>query len=99
MPSLHRITKPFLWILVLGPALFVFFAIQYSAITAPFWDHCELGRLLVKIHHGDFHASDLWAPHNQARPLLFRALLLLNARLTDWDIRSEYIYLFAAMYA
>ena len=28
-----------------------------------------------------------------------RALLLLNALLTDWDIRSEYIYLFAAMYA
>jgi hypothetical protein len=37
----HRLVKSILWILVLSPAVFVFFAIQYSAITAPFMDHVE----------------------------------------------------------
>jgi hypothetical protein len=57
------------------------------------------GRLLVRIYQGDFHFRDLWAPLNQARPLLYRVLLLANAVLTNWDIRSEYVYLFLAMYS
>ena len=73
--------------------------LQYIAITVPFWDHCELGRLMIRIHDQGFHASDLWAPHNHTRPAVYRAVLLANAWLTDWDIRSEYIYLVGSLYA
>jgi len=82
----------------MAPALFVLLIIHYSAITVPFWDHCELGRLLIRIHDHGFQLASLWAPHNQHRPLTYRAVLLLNAYLTNWDIRSEYVYLIAAMF-
>ena len=51
----------------------------------------------VKIHDHTLRLSDLWAPHNHARPLVFRALLLVNGLVTNWDIRSEYVYLEATV--
>jgi hypothetical protein len=87
-----------LWAGVVAPAIFLFFAIQYSAITVPFWDHCELGRLMIKIHDTGFRWSYLWAPHTHTRPLTYRGVLLWNAWLTNWDIRSEYVYLIASIY-
>jgi hypothetical protein len=95
---MNKALKVFLWVAVIAPAVFVFFAIQYSAITVPFWDHCELGRLMIRIHDEGFKMSYLWAPHTHTRPLTYRAVLLFNAWLTDWDIRSEYIYMMAAIY-
>ena len=95
---MNRSFRVFLWAAAMAPALFVLLIIQYSAITVPFWDHCELGRLLIPIHDHGFQLASLWAPHNQHRPLTYRAVLLLNAYLTNWDIRSEYVYLIAAMF-
>jgi hypothetical protein len=87
-----------LWAAVLGPPVFLFFAIQYSAITLPFWDHVELGRLMIQIHDEGFRLHMLWAPENHGRPLTYRLILLANAWLTRWDIRSEYVYVFGAIY-
>lgn len=87
-----------LWAGIVAPAIFVFFAIQYSAITVPFWDHCELGRFMIRIHDTGFRWSYLWAPHTHTRPLTYRAVLLWNAWLTNWDIRSEYVYLMASIF-
>lgn len=92
------VIRAVLWAGILAPAVFLFFAIQYSAITVPFWDHLELGRTIIQIHDTGFQWSYLWAPHNQDRPLTYRAVLLLNAWFTDWDIRSEYIYLIASIF-
>lgn len=94
----EMVVRAALWVGILSPALFLFFAIQYSAITVPFWDHVELGRTLIRIHDTGFHWSYLWEPHNHSRPMTYRAVLLWNAWLTNWDIRSEYIYLIASIY-
>jgi len=80
------------------PPLYVFLAIQYSAITVPFWDHAELIRWLDSWSEGSFQYSSLWAPHNHTRPLVYRIVMVFNALLTDWDIRSEYIYVYLALY-
>lgn len=80
------------------PALYVFFAIQYSAITVPFWDHAEMILRISSWYDGDFHFSSLWAPHNHTRPLVYRLVMLVNALLTDWDIRSEYLYVYLSLY-
>lgn len=80
------------------PALYIFVAIQYSAITVPFWDHTELIQWIASWHDGSFRFSSLWAPHNHTRPLVYRFVMLFNALLTDWDIRSEYIYMYLALY-
>jgi hypothetical protein len=80
------------------PALYLVVAIQYSAITVPFWDHTELIRWISSWYNGTFIFSDLWAPHNHTRPFVYRAVMLFNAVLTGWDIRSEYVYMYAAIY-
>lgn len=90
--------KALLFIVSALPAIYVFFAIQYSAITVPFWDHTELIHWLVAWHDGEFEFSSLWAPHNQTRPLVYRVVMFFNAILTDWDVRSEYIYLYLTLY-
>lgn len=80
------------------PAVYLLLAIQYSAITVPFWDHTELIRWIAAWREGNFHFSSLWAPHNHTRPFVYRLVMLINAVATDWDIRSEYIYLYLSIY-
>lgn len=87
-----------LLLLSIVPAVYVFIAIQYSAITVPFWDHTELIRWIASWYDGTFQISSLWAPHNETRPLVYRAVMLFNAMLTNWDIRSEYVYMYVAIY-
>jgi hypothetical protein len=81
------------------PPLFLLVAVQYGAITFPFYDHCELVKLFVAVSDGTFAWHDLWAPHLHTRPLVYRAVMLANGLLTDWDIRSEYLYLYGSLYA
>lgn len=80
------------------PGIYVFLCIQYGGITFPFWDHTELIKWIVPLYEGKFELASLWAPHNHTRPLLYRAVMLINARLTDWDLRSEYVYLYLAIF-
>ncbi len=87
-----------LFLLAALPALYVFIAIQYSSITVPFWDHTELIHWIASWYDGNFRFSSLWEPHNQTRPLVYRFVMLFNAVLTDWDVRSEYIYMYLALY-
>jgi hypothetical protein len=83
----------------LSPLIFFVVAVQYSALTYPFWDHCEFIAYFVKIHDHRLALRDLWAPHNHARPLIFRLIILANGMLTDWDVRSEFIYLIGSVLA
>jgi hypothetical protein len=85
--------------LALLPALYVFIAIQYGGLTVPYWDHVELARLIESVKTGSFSVEQLWAPHNHSRPLFYRLIYLPNALMTDWDLRSEYVYIYAAIYA
>jgi hypothetical protein len=84
--------------LAVVPPAYLFVAIQHGAVTYPFWDHTDLLRSLAPLYDGNFKLSSLWAPHNHSRPLTLRVIYLANARLTDWDIRSEYVFMYAAIY-
>jgi hypothetical protein len=85
------------WIAILGPPVFLFSAVQHGALTHPFSDYCKLIPLVERLQNGTLAFSDLTAPLNQNRPATWRAVLLANAWLTGWDIRSEYVYLLAAL--
>lgn len=87
-----------IFLLAALPAVYVFIAIQYAAVTMPFWDHAELIHWIAAWHDGSFQFSSLWAPHNHTRPLVYRFVMVFNAALTDWDIRSEYVYMYLALY-
>ena len=96
---MHRPLRILLVGLTVLPPVYLFIMIQLGAITFPFWDHLALIHVIAKYHDGSLHFSDLIAPHNQTRPLTYRTIYLINAILTDWDIRSEYIYMYAAIYS
>ncbi len=81
------------------PAAYVFVVIQYSGLTYPFWDANDLLPYISDLISGNLSISSLWAPHNQSRPLTLRILYVFNARLTRWDIRSEFIFVYVAIYA
>lgn len=85
-------------LIAIAPAVFLFVAVQYSALTFPFWDHCEIVSYFAKVHDHTLRLPELWAPHNHSRPLTYRTLVLANGLLTNWDIRSEYIFLLASIY-
>jgi hypothetical protein len=87
-----------LFLFVALPALYTFVAIQYASITVPFWDHTELIHWIASWYDGSFRFSSLWEPHNHTRPLVYRFVMVFNAALTDWDIRSEYIYIYLVIF-
>jgi len=70
------ILRAMLLLLAALPALCTSVAIQYAAITVPFWDHTELIHWIASWHDGSFRFSSLWAPHNQTRPLVYRFVVL-----------------------
>jgi hypothetical protein len=80
-----------LYLLIAAPAVFLVVAVQASAVTVPFWDHCELSTVLSDYLDGHLRLSDLWRPHNHSRPLTYRIIFLANAVLTHWDVRSEFV--------
>lgn len=90
--------RAMLFLFVALPALYTFVAIQYASITVPFWDHTELIHWIASWYDGSFHFSSLWEPHNHTRPLVYRFVMVFNAVLTDWDIRSEYIYVYLVVF-
>lgn len=95
---LSRTAALLFFVLAALPALYILVAIQYSALTVPFWDHTELIHWIVPLCEGNFHFSSLWAPHNHTRPFVYRLVMVFNAVMTDWDLRSEYIYMYLAIY-
>ena len=80
-----------LWLTAALPAAFILAIVQWSAITVPFWDHCELMRVIDLYYTGQLDLEQLWRPHNHSRPFTYRTIYLANAILTKWDIRSEYL--------
>jgi hypothetical protein len=80
------------------PVLYLFVMIQYGAITLPYWDHVVTAKYIIKYLDGTLTFHDLVETQSQARPLFPRLIFIANAILTDWDIRSEYIYIYLTVY-
>ena len=88
--------------IALCPALFIFIMIQMSAITFPFWDHWAQATFIVTYYdHGFMTAARevITSLSQHTRPITVRMIFLVNGIFTDWDIRSEYIYMYAVFAA
>ncbi len=59
------------------------------ALDFPMLDQWEFVPTLQAWHEGRLGVADLMAQHNEHRPALPRALQLLLAMLTGWDVRAE----------
>lgn len=96
--AMHPWLKVGLVALVILPAVYLFVLIQYSAIVFPYFDHVTLAYTLASYYDGTLSFSELLGPHSQTRPFVPRVIFLVNAILTDWDIRSEFNILIITIY-
>ena len=80
------------------PAIYLFIAMYFGRITEPFWDHTELITWITAWHDGTFEWSSLWSPHNHTRPFVYRFVMLSNAIFTQWDVDSEYKFLYLVIF-
>lgn len=91
------------WLLLLAfgvsmPPLYLFVMTQYGGIVFPYWDHMPTAKYIIQYFDGTLTLRTLAESHNEARPLLPRLIFVVNAALTNWDVRSEYIYIYLTIY-
>ncbi|MEM6796509.1 MAG: hypothetical protein AAF725_21230 [Acidobacteriota bacterium] len=77
----------------LGVAGLFFLALLASVarwgVDVPYWDQWVLVHHLESLERGTLDVAELWAPHNEHRLLLPKALMLGLASVSGWDIRLE----------
>jgi hypothetical protein len=77
------------------PVLVTLISVMRLGVNVPFWDEWTMVPLLQKLRDGSLSFNDLWAQHNEHRPLFPRAIDLGLASATSWDIRAELYFNFA----
>lgn len=71
------------------PLVFTFFFVYRFGLTIPYYDQWELVPLLEKMHNHTLTFVDLWKQHNEHRIIFPKILMLLLARLSNWNIFLE----------
>jgi hypothetical protein len=80
------------------PPIYLLVAVQYGARLFPYWDHMATAKQIVQYFDGPLTFGSMIEPQSQARPLFPRLIFIANAALTNWDIRSEYIYIYLTIF-
>lgn len=70
------------------PALIVAL-VATQGVNVPWFDQWDFVPALLRGFEGRLSFSDLWANHNEHRLVLPKLVMLVLARLTDWDVRYE----------
>ncbi len=81
------------WWLALGLAfvpfaVLLYYCLKYT-VDIPYFDQWEFIPFLEKSYQGTLSLTDFWAQHNEHRILFSRAIMLVLARLTAWNILAE----------
>jgi tetratricopeptide (TPR) repeat protein len=71
------------------PIVFTFYYVYNYGVTIPFWDQWEFVPLLEKMHNHTLSLADLWAQHNEHRIIFPQIVMLILARLSNWNIFWE----------
>ena len=90
MRSIHSYLKKVAFIiLILAPAIYIFYLINLYGINVPFWDEWEFVPFLVKAHAGTLKFFDLWVQHNEHRMLFPRLIMLSIIYASNWNITYQ----------
>ncbi len=77
------------------PAVILAVLIFHHSVNVPHSDGLiSYGNLLYKQVNNDLSAADLFAQHNESRPLFPRIFFLAIANLTQWDVRYQMMFTF-----
>ena len=76
-------------LLTVIPLAFLILLVRRCVVDVPFWDEWEMVPRIQRLHDGTFTYLDLWAQHNEHRPLFGIAAMLLLVQLTSWNVAAE----------
>jgi hypothetical protein len=87
---------PLIGLAILGflPAFFMAFSILKYSVNFPFSDQWPLAVMFEKIYANTFTISDLFAQFHESRKFFPRLIFIGLARLTNWDVRYEMLFIF-----
>ena len=77
--------------LVTVPALLLALTIERNAVNIPAWDDWEFVSLLYKQERGELGFADFWVQHNEHRLVVPKAVMLLLAGPSGWDLRLQMV--------
>jgi len=63
--------------------------VYQHGLAFPYWDAWHFLEYLSRAREGNLGLSDLWAQHNEHRPLFPRLWMLALALASGWDVRLE----------
>ena len=55
-----------------APFLYICYLVNQYAVNVPFWDDWAQAPMIGHFLDGNMQLSELWAQHNEHRPLIFR---------------------------
>jgi hypothetical protein len=76
-------------LLALGPLVYLIVVVVRFSVDVPFWDEWGFIPFLEKSYQGTLSLRDFWAQENEQRPIFPKAIMLVLARLTGWNIAYE----------
>ncbi|MGL6284392.1 MAG: hypothetical protein ACRC2J_18455, partial [Microcoleaceae cyanobacterium] len=87
---------PLIGLAILGflPAFFMAFSILKYSVNFPFSDQWPLAVMFEKIYANNLTISDLFAQFHESRKFFPRLIFIGLARLTNWDVRYEMLFIF-----
>ncbi|MBI1845590.1 MAG: hypothetical protein HYR86_01285, partial [Candidatus Rokubacteria bacterium] len=87
--ALARVARIGPWLAsVVCPGL-IAIAVARHAVNVPYWDEWHLTPEVEHVAQGRLSLAELWAQHNEHRPVLPKLVMLALARLSRWDTRWE----------
>jgi hypothetical protein len=76
-------------LITIVPFAYLVRMVMLRYVDVPLWDSWEMVPRLQHMYSGSLTFTDFWGQHNEHRPFVPVAILLLLARLSDWDMRWE----------
>ena len=90
-----RVSQAIVVLLALVPFAYLVRLCLIAYVDVPYWDAWEMVPRLDRMYAGTLTFFDFWGQHNEHRPILPVAILLVIARITRWDTRWEIVANFA----
>lgn len=76
-------------LLTLVPLIYLILVVARFSVDVPFWDEWGFIPFLEKSYQGTLSFGDFWMQENEQRPLFPKAIMLVLARLSGWNIAYE----------
>lgn len=74
------------------PFVVTFYLILTYGVNIPFFDDWAFVDMIDKFLSGSLTFQDIWAQHNEHRPVTMKVVRLISVALTNWNLVSEMLF-------